>query len=258
MRIDFSNVTEVPGSGATTDQLERLNHRYAVARELAVGKRVLEVACGAGFGLGALESAADQVVGGDYTRNLLHVARSHYRNRVPLVQLDAQHLPFGSGSFDVVLMFEAIYYVPDAKAFLDEAARVLSPGGKILIVSVNCDWDEFGASPHSTTYYNAEGLQGLMAEVGLHDIRTDGAFPAAVAGGGLVSAVIGVIRRVVVALRLMPRTLEGRARLKRLVYGSLKPLPAELDHSIPPPQDLKPISRDVVHRVLYSHATRSE
>ena len=106
---DYTTVTEVPGSQATREQQARLYHRYHTAGNYAAGKRVLEVACGSGLGLGYLGRTAASVVGGDYTEKLLRIAQSYYGDGVPLVRLDAHHLPFRNQAFDLVIILEAIY-----------------------------------------------------------------------------------------------------------------------------------------------------
>ena len=83
---DYTPITEIPGIGADREELARLAHRYQVASCYCPGKRVLEVACGAGIGLGSLASTASLVVGGDVTRSLLAIAHGHYQGRVPLLQ----------------------------------------------------------------------------------------------------------------------------------------------------------------------------
>src|SRR5262249_40538682 len=124
MGIDYSTVTEVAGIGASHEQLEMLYSRYRYAVEFCRGKNVLEVACGSGHGLGYLAGKARLVVGGDYTPSLLRVAQKHYGSRLPLVQLDAHLLPFKPGSFDVILLYEALYYLAAPKQFLAECRRI--------------------------------------------------------------------------------------------------------------------------------------
>jgi 2-polyprenyl-3-methyl-5-hydroxy-6-metoxy-1,4-benzoquinol methylase len=68
LATDYCTVTELPGSNATKEQLARLYHRYHFAAGFCEGKDVLEVACGAGQGLGYLARKAKSVVGGDYGR----------------------------------------------------------------------------------------------------------------------------------------------------------------------------------------------
>ena len=220
---------------------------------MARDKRVLEVASGAGFGLGCLDSVAKMVVGGDYTSNLLRVAHSHYGERLPMVQLNGERLPFENATFDLVLLFEALYYLPDVERFITEAQRVLDEGGRLLIASANREWDEFAPSPNSTRYLSATELIELLKRGGFNDVECLGAFHTG--GGGSVQTIVSVVRRVVVALHLMPRTLEGRAKLKRLVYGGLEPLPAEIEASVPAPGPLNHVGSDGAsvtdYKVLY-------
>src|SRR5215469_8598339 len=131
MTKDYSTVTETWGMTASPEQVRMQNFRYRKSGELAAGKRLLEVGCGAGMGLAYLSTRAARVVGGDYTMTLVKEARAHIE-RTPLLRFDAQHLPFADGSFDVVLMLEMIYYIPDLDQSLAEARRVLAPGGTVF------------------------------------------------------------------------------------------------------------------------------
>jgi SAM-dependent methyltransferase len=111
----------------------------ATARLLAppgslVGKRVLEVGCGAAQCARWLASEGAQVVAFDLSMaQLSHalVLGSRTGIAVPLVQADAQHLPFESNSFDLVCSaYGALPFVADAGAAMREVARVLRPGGR--------------------------------------------------------------------------------------------------------------------------------
>ena len=239
---DYSSITEVPGSGATKEQLARLYNRYHTAAQYAANKRVLEVACGSGTGLGYLAQPASQVVGADYTASLLKVAQTHYQTRLPLLQLDAQQLPFEDHSFDLVIIFEAIYYLPNAAHFIAEARRVLDTNGVLLIGSVNKDWSEFAPSPFSTKYFSVPELNTLLADQGFIDREFYGAFP--IKANSAKQIITSLIRKMVVTLDLMPKSLEGRAKFKRLFYGSLAPLPAEVDETFAVNQPLHPLVGD--------------
>ena len=240
MTEDYTQVTEVPGSGATKEQLERLLHRYHMARQYSEHKRVLEVACGAGFGLGYLSQKARGVVGGDFTLNLLKIAHQHYTDRIPLILLDGQRLPFHDKVFDVILMFEAIYYLADAGAFIREALRLLDDEGLLLIVSVNREWDEFAPSPFSMHYFSISEFRDLLEGNGFSHIDFFGAFPTN--AKTLKHKAISLIRRLVVALDLMPKTLEGREKFKKIFYGKLDPIPCEISEGMAELNDWKPIS----------------
>ena len=165
---DYTTVTELPGQRATREELERLYHRYKFASKFCEDKDVLEVACGAGQGLGYLEKFANKVVGGDIDENNLRFAISHYEGRqnIEVKTLDAHQLPFEDKSFDVVILYEAIYYLPKPEEFLAESHRVLREGGVLLIATVNKDLYDFNPSPHTYKYYGVAELNELFARHG--------------------------------------------------------------------------------------------
>ena len=79
---------------------------------------------------------------------------------------DAQALPYASESFDVLLIAEAIYYLPDVDAFLREAARVLRHGGRLLIVTANKDLYDFHKSPGTHSYFGVVELRDILRKHG--------------------------------------------------------------------------------------------
>jgi len=255
MSKDFSSVTERPGSPATREQLARLYHRYHTAARYVRGGRVLEAACGAGLGLGYLAGRSGRVVGGDFTENLLKTARAYYRDRTPLVNLDAQSLPFRDRSFDLVILFEAVYYLDQPEKFFTESRRVLSPGGTLLIGTVNKDWAEFTPSRFSTKYFSVPALRDSLKRSGFTGMEFFGAFPAET--GSSLTKLVGLIRRVASALHLVPATLTGRERLKRLFYGPLRPIPPEVTEGLADLYPLVPISGDFPnydYKIIYTAA----
>ena len=263
MTADFTTGTELPGSMASQEQLARLYQRYWLAHQRAAGRRVLEVACGAGLGLGYLAEGAQQLTGGDCTLRLLAAAQSHYQGRIPMLGLDAQQLPFADGVFDLVVVFEAIYYFPDLTQFLREARRVLAPAGSLLIGSVNWEWTDFAPSPFSCRYYSLTELHAVLGQHGFAQVESWVAFPAQPTS--FLHHSLSLARRLAIALHLMPKTLAGRARLKRLVYGRLLPVPAAVTEemiSLFPSEwlGLEPATPGVSyrqHKVFYCVARRS-
>jgi SAM-dependent methyltransferase len=225
---DFSGVTEIPGGRATAEQLSMMLTRYRLAAQHAQSKNVLEVACGAGMGLGYLARTARRVVGGDIdAQNLAHAATHYAGNaKVDVLRFDAQRMPFADASFDVVLLYEAIYYLPDAAAFAAEARRVLRPGGVFIVSTVNREWAGFNPSPHSVRYYSAGELRELLGSAGF-SVRIHAAFRDE--PGGLVRGLIGTARRVAVRFHLIPKTMRGKDLLKRLFYGRLSSIGHEIE-----------------------------
>jgi len=252
MAKSYTTVTELPGSGATREQLAMLYTRYHFAATHCAGKDVLEVACGPGIGLGYLGQSARFVVGGDYDEVMLRTAHAHYGDRARVLRLDAQALPFVGQAFDVIILFEAVYYLRNPDRFVREARRVLRPNGTVLISTVNREWAEFNPSPFSFRYLSAAELKGMLREQGF-TVELYGAFPAetASARGRLLSA----IRRAAVRLRLIPPSMRGKQMLKRMIYGRLTQLPAEARDGMAELSSLAMVSGDGgprTYKVLYA------
>jgi SAM-dependent methyltransferase len=98
------------------------------------GRRVLELGSGAAMCSRWLAAQGVEVVASDLSAGMLRHARAGAQRtgiEVPLVQADAQHLPFASASFDIVFTaFGAIPFVEDSARVMREVARVLRPAGR--------------------------------------------------------------------------------------------------------------------------------
>ncbi len=111
----------------------------AIAAAERIGGRILEVGVGTGISLPAY-SRTCRLCGVDISEPMLQRARervaSHNLTNVEgLWVMDAEHLNFPDASFDVVVAQYVITTVPNPEATLDEFARVLRPGGEIILVS---------------------------------------------------------------------------------------------------------------------------
>lgn len=256
MGTDYTSVTERPGLGVTREQLAMLYTRYYMASKFCEGKDVLEVGCGPGIGLGYLAKKARKVVAGDIDERLLDLAREHYKGRtnIELRVFDAHQLPFEDHTFDVVILFEVIYYLAQPERFLNECRRVLRRNGVLLICIANKDCPEFVPSPFSIRYFSAPELFDLLCKQGF-EVELFGAFPLNIASAK--QRLVSITRRAVASLKLMPGSLRIRAILKRIFYGNLLVLPAELEDGMAEVYPLVPIpndSPDVQHKVLYAIA----
>ncbi len=223
---DYSTVTEAPGNRISPLAVSMMRTRYGFAAGYCTDKDVLEVACGCGQGLGYLARTARSVTGGDFTGSLVRLARNHYGERLPVLCLDAHKLPFADESADVVILFEALYYLARPDAFLAECQRVLRPGGRVILCSANPEWADFNPSPHSVRYLSACETEALLRDSG---------FSAEVFGAystrpqGVRDHVVSSIKRIAVALHLIPKTMKGKQLLKRIFIGKLVDMPVELD-----------------------------
>lgn len=224
-RPSFAELTETAGTPLSSEGAEMIYTRYVYGAHLARGRRVLELGCGSGPGLGLLASEAAAVVGCDIDPSLLAQARRHWGQRFPLVRASAERIPLASASFDLVLFFEASYYVPDMEAAFDEIARVLDDRGVAVFVNANPERRDFISSPFSTHYHTAEEFRTALERRGF-DVTVEGAFPLGDVGPR--ERLMSWARRTLEATRLTPRTLKGRALLKRIALGKLVSLPGEI------------------------------
>jgi len=117
---------------------ERGRHAAVAAAE-RIGGRVLEVGIGTGISL-PLYSGNCRLCGVDISGPMLRKAQERVveldlANVEGLWVMDAEHLTFPDESFDVVVAQYVITTVPNPEATLDEFARVLKPGGEIVLVS---------------------------------------------------------------------------------------------------------------------------
>jgi SAM-dependent methyltransferase len=111
--------------------------RYRFAAQLAPSRRVLDAACGEGYGSRILADAgAASVVGVDVDERTIEHARTRYAG--PEFQVaDVASLPFEDGSFDLIVSFETIEHVPQPENVLAEWRRVLAADGLLVVSTPN-------------------------------------------------------------------------------------------------------------------------
>ncbi|MBK9164635.1 MAG: methyltransferase domain-containing protein [Acidobacteria bacterium] len=114
--------------------------RYRFALEMVAGKRVLDIACGTGYGIGLLQQTARSVCGVDVDAEAAAQARLECGESSAVILGDGLRLPFTDASFDVVTSFETVEHIHDRPGFLRELERVLSPGGFLLLSTPNAHY----------------------------------------------------------------------------------------------------------------------
>lgn len=109
-------------------------HRYAIAMELAAGKKVLDIACGEGYGSNLLASKAAHVTGMDIDQPTIEKAGAKYkRDNLSFAVAKAEKIPAADNVFDLVVSFETLEHLQDHHAMIKEIKRVLKPDGLLLI-----------------------------------------------------------------------------------------------------------------------------
>ena len=122
--------------------------------EVRAGERALDLACGTGDIAFAVAARGARAVGLDITHRMLQLAhlrqgyggQAHLRadsakasssQAIPFITGDMTSLPFRSAAFDLVTTGYGLRNVPDLDAAIDEIARVLRPGGRLLSLDFN-------------------------------------------------------------------------------------------------------------------------
>jgi SAM-dependent methyltransferase len=99
-------------------------------------RNVLDVGCGEGRFCRMLKSRNVDAIGVDPTPALIAVAQAR-DPRGTYVKGTAERLPFRDATFDLVVSYLSLIDIPDVDAAVPEMARVLSPGGALLIANLN-------------------------------------------------------------------------------------------------------------------------
>ncbi len=137
---------------------------------------------------------------------------------------------------------------------MDEARRLLRPGGTLLVTSVNCQWHGFNPSPLSVRYHSGEELVRLAESAGFRT-RLWAAFPDR--ADSWSRRIVSLLRRTAVAMRMVPRTMKGKALLKRLFYGPLHEVPWEIGEETAPAEPLRQVEPSLRlgdYKMLYLEA----
>jgi len=115
-------------------------HRYCLARDLAVGRNILDVASGEGYGSALLADVARSVVGVELdAASVKHAREAYPRENLRFLEGDATRMPLPDACVDMVVSFETLEHLGDHDRFLSEVRRVLRPGGLFLVSTPDRD-----------------------------------------------------------------------------------------------------------------------
>ncbi len=186
-RYGDDRVREILGDGRCHPENEFFGRRYQGSRyhflapRVPAGQRILDIACGSGFGSALLAERAEVVVGVDYLEEYVAKARERYPEgpRLRFLAGDGQRFLYegGDGWFDLAVSLHTLEHVPDDRAMLAALHRNLRPGGR-LILEVPILMDRplgVPINPYHLREYRREDILGLVREAGFRiDERVGG------------------------------------------------------------------------------------
>lgn len=152
--VERNGFSDVDASGRAPELVSYLDHAHAglehaerrlrAGLPLVAGDRVLDLGCGAGHELLALEREGMRAVGVDLSAAMVEASRRRLLSEgvpVRLVRADVAGLPFRDRTFDACRIERVLQHVADPAAVLGEVRRVLRPGGSVAVLEP--DWASF-------------------------------------------------------------------------------------------------------------------
>lgn len=203
---------------------------YDFAVPYADGRRVLDFGCGTGYGAYRIATKCKSITGVDVAGDAIGFAQARYPGENldfrQIMPVDDEPLPFGDGSFDMVLSFQVIEHVPDPDHYLAEARRVLTDDGVMIVATPDRrtrllpgqrPWNRYHLVEYTPDELSNK-LRGHFARVELNAMSAD-------------KAIIGreLARSRALKWATLPFTFPGTPeRLRQAGLGGLKSVKARL------------------------------
>lgn len=137
-------------------------------------RNLLDLGTGTGRMLTLLAPRAERAVGLDASHAMLSVARANLERagvtRADLRQGDIYAPPFPKGSFDLIVIHQVLHYLDDPARALAQAARLLAPGGRLLVVDFAPHDIETlrEAQAHRRLGFSHDQIAAWFGDAGLH------------------------------------------------------------------------------------------
>ena len=169
LALPLTGERTIPGLAEENYWFRRHEVVYQRLADRCAGRDVLEAGPGEGYGADLIAQVARSVVGVDYDQQ----AVEHIRAKYPLVQMqlgNLAELPLADASVDVVVNFQVIEHLWDQPQLVAECARVLRPGGALLMSTPNritfSPGRDTPLNPFHTRELNAAELTELLEQGG--------------------------------------------------------------------------------------------
>jgi SAM-dependent methyltransferase len=162
--LQLTGERTLPGIPGENYWFQRHVIAYRFAAALVAGGEVLDAGCGEGYGSSMLAERASKVVGVDLEPDVVEHAQASYP-QVRFQTGDLLSLPFPDASFDGVVTLQVIEHLQRPREFVSECARVLRPGGVLVLATPNritFSPDGRIRNPFHTVEFSAAELRSVL------------------------------------------------------------------------------------------------
>ena len=150
-------------------------HLAAFAAFAGSDSIVADLGCGTGRVSGALAPFVSHVIAVDTSSEMLHAAKQRLRSfdNVDLRRGDLEALPIDDARVDAALLTLVLHHVPEPLRALQEAARVLKPAGRLIVIDMlSHDRESYRQQMgHVWLGFGADHMTRLLADAGLSNAR---------------------------------------------------------------------------------------
>ena len=140
--------------------------RYEFALSYCQNKKVLDAACGVGYGSAYLASVAASIIGIDIDPEAIIYGQQHYSyDNLIFKVADVTQTDFAKDQFDVICSFETIEHLPDIPSYLREMTRVLSSSGIYIVSTPQVPkTDHQPQNPYHTIEFSLSDFKVLLSQ----------------------------------------------------------------------------------------------
>lgn len=202
---------------------------YEFTKKFVSNKRVLDLGCNVGRGLGILSETSKQIVGLDINEEAVKIAKKNYRfnKKIKLLNGDIEKIDFSIGKFDIILIFQTIYLVNVEKA-IRNIKKLLNKNGQIIILSINPDRPDFNPAIYARKYHKIDELVNLLKKHGFKSFIYGSIHDDDMIYRGKLNKFIKIIRIIFSKIKIIPKNYKIKKILKRVFYGKLLNIPNDI------------------------------
>ncbi|MBI1978615.1 MAG: class I SAM-dependent methyltransferase [Candidatus Aenigmarchaeota archaeon] len=179
--------------GEDSQNFEQHLKRYVFASKFVKNKRVLDVACGTGYGTEYLaKHKAKEVIGVDNSKDAIAYSKGKYSGK--FLVMDATKMQFKDNYFDVVVSFETIEHIKDWGKFIDEIKRITKQNGTVVMSTPNYKFEIVKNKYHVSNFKKGMFIRMFNQKFGGVRIFGQSKWFLAFPGRGIFERLIGYNR----------------------------------------------------------------